>query len=161
MRVTVHALDERPRKAWGRVCKQEVRVTWGPTNSGFLSTTKDPSLRTKHHISVHFEMRVSIALRSAAKASNSRLRYSVGLSYASKSSPPFVPPDAKPEVYGFASQPNKLGRWVDSMLLLRAGRGELADGIEGGWTEDVQLKTRAWGAGEDFFGLVEGGGYVS
>jgi protein phosphatase PTC7 len=47
------------------------------------------------------------------------------------------------------------------MLTLRAGRGELQGGTEGGWSEEIQKDTRRWGAGEDFFALVEGCGYVS
>jgi hypothetical protein len=92
--------------------------------------------------------------------SRSPLIYSLGLSYASKSSPPFVPPNAQPDGTGFAGKPSKVGRWVDEMLSLRAGRGELQGGIEGGWSEETQMATRRWGAGEDFFALVEGGGYV-
>lgn len=46
------------------------------------------------------------------------------------------------------------------MLRLRAGRGELVGGVEGGWTEEMQEEVGRWGAGEDFFGLVDGGGYV-
>lgn len=37
------------------------------------------------------------------------------------------------------------------MLNIRAGRGELAPSVEGGWTEDAKAETKRWGAGEDFF----------
>lgn len=47
------------------------------------------------------------------------------------------------------------------MLNLRAGRGELRGGIEGGWDEGLGEETRKWGAGEDFFAVVDGGGWVS
>ncbi|KAI9637688.1 phosphatase 2C-like domain-containing protein [Dioszegia hungarica] len=92
--------------------------------------------------------------------SPSPLLYSLGLSYASKSSPPFVPPKSAYPTSGFARQPSALGRWVDEMLRLRAGRGELVGGVEGGWTEEMQEEVGRWGAGEDFFGLVDGGGYT-
>lgn len=46
------------------------------------------------------------------------------------------------------------------MLSLRAGRGELRGGIEGGWDEGLGEETRKWGAGEDFFALVDGVGWV-
>ena len=46
------------------------------------------------------------------------------------------------------------------MLSLRAGRGELQVG-EGGWSEAVGAEARRWGAGEDFFAIIEGSGDVS
>lgn len=106
-------------------------------------------------------MRPTSIWRSAHQAGAARLQYAIGLSYASKASPPFVPPKSQPEPYGFAGQQSKLGRWVDGMLDLRAGRGELSGGVEGGWTDAMQLESKRWGAGEDFFALVDNGGYVS
>ena len=109
-------------------------------------------------------MRPASILRSAHQAGAAgaqRLQYAISLSYASKASPPFVPPNSQPEPYGFAAQQNKLGRWVDGMLNLRAGRGELSGGVEGGWTDAMQVESKRWGAGEDFFALVDNGGYVS
>lgn len=91
----------------------------------------------------------------------SPLVYSLGLSYASKASPPFVPPRSQPQGYGFAGQNHRLGKWVDEMMRLRAGRGELQGEKEGGWEEDLDQRRIKWGAGEDFFGVCEGGGYVS
>lgn len=85
------------------------------------------------------------------------LTYALGLSYAAKYSPPFVPPDTKPPHQGFAGQQNKVGKWVGEMLALRAGRGELQAG-EGGWSEAVGAEARRWGAGEDFFAIIEGSG---
>ncbi|EIW68416.1 hypothetical protein TREMEDRAFT_16396, partial [Tremella mesenterica DSM 1558] len=83
--------------------------------------------------------------------------YSLGLSYASKDSPPFIHPQAGPKKAGFAGQNNKIGRWVEEMLSLRAGRGELEVG-EGGWGEGNGEESKKWGAGEDFFTIVEGSG---
>lgn len=72
-----------------------------------------------------------------------------------------MPPKSPYPTSGFARQPSQLGRWVDEMLRLRAGRGELVGGVEGGWTEEMQEEVGRWGAGEDFFGLIDGAGYVS
>ncbi|KAK4689614.1 protein phosphatase PTC7, partial [Tremellales sp. Uapishka_1] len=88
----------------------------------------------------------------------SSLIYSLGLSYASKSSPPFIPPQTKVPAYGFQGQKNKVGKWVDAMLSLRAGRGELRGGVEGGWDAKLGEETRKWGAGEDFFAIADGSG---
>jgi hypothetical protein len=106
-------------------------------------------------------MRATRICRQAQQAGAQRLQYAIGLSYASKASPPFIPAGSQPEPYGFAGQPSKLGRWVDGMLNLRAGRGELSGGVEGGWTDAMQVESKRWGAGEDFFALVDNGGYVS
>ena len=101
------------------------------------------------------------------------LLFSLGLSYASKNSPPFVPPGSNPPKsvppssqlrangrYGFAGQRHRTARWVDDMLRLRAGRGELSSSTEGGWNERLAEEVRRWGAGEDFFAVVDSGSMV-
>lgn len=110
-----------------------------------------------------------------------RLQYHLGLSYAAKQSPPFVPASATPASPGFASltldpvaddegnqlppkPKTKLARWVEGMKLLPAGRGELRASKEedGGWDKDLRERVWKWGAGEDFFAVETGGGaYVS
>ena len=92
---------------------------------------------------------------------NSPLVYSLGLSYAGKYSPPFIPPEAEVPQYGFQGQSHKLARWVDEMMLLRAGRGEINEQAVGGWDPSVVDRRIKYGAGEDFFGIVDGGGWVS
>ncbi|GMK55897.1 hypothetical protein CspeluHIS016_0209530 [Cutaneotrichosporon spelunceum] len=86
------------------------------------------------------------------------LLYNLGISYAAKHSPPFVPPNAHPASAGFSGQPSKLGKWVDTMKALPAGRGELEptkDEREAGKRElDLQVAVNKWGAGEDFFAVV-------
>ncbi|WWD19300.1 hypothetical protein CI109_103758 [Kwoniella shandongensis] len=79
--------------------------------------------------------------------------YSLGLSYASKSSPPFLQPGEKPKPYGFLNKDTDLGRWVGNMMDLEAGRGELSSSSAGGWSEGVREEVRRWGAGEDFFAI--------
>ncbi|OCF40702.1 hypothetical protein I317_05474 [Kwoniella heveanensis CBS 569] len=96
--------------------------------------------------------------------------YSLGLSYASKDSPPFIPPGQKAKPYGFlpyaqsASSsngssakeqggPSEIGRWVEEMMDLPAGRGELKSSEKGGWAEETRDRVKKWGAGEDFFGV--------
>ena len=46
------------------------------------------------------------------------------------------------------------------MLRLRAGRGELSSTVEGGWDERLAAEVRKWGAGEDFFAVLDGLGVV-
>jgi protein phosphatase PTC7 len=93
------------------------------------------------------------------------LVYNLGISYAAKHSPPFVPPNAHPGSQGFAGQASKLGRWVDTMKALPAGRGELEptkDEHEAGRRElDLQVAVNKWGAGEDFFAVVSTDTFVS
>lgn len=103
-------------------------------------------------------MRPTFLLRKVLDSSPV-LSYSLGLSYAAKSSPPFIPPNTPPPKYGFQHDNSRLGRWVNEMMTLRAGRGELIGG-EGGWDEKLQDEVRRWGAGEDFFAVVDGGGYT-
>jgi protein phosphatase PTC7 len=109
-------------------------------------------------------MRVSVRLLSSQ-----RLQYHLGLSYAAKQSPPFVAPGEPPASGGFASRSpipddskkakGKLTRWVDAMKLLPAGRGELrpSDSPDGGWDAGLRERVWKWGAGEDFFAVVDGG----
>lgn len=92
---------------------------------------------------------------------NSPLVYSLGLSYAGKASPPFISPEAEVPKYGFQGQTHKLAKWVDEMMLLRAGRGEINEQAVGGWDPSVVDRRIKYGAGEDFFGIVDGGGWVS
>lgn len=116
-------------------------------------------------------MRVSALLRSIHPVTGQpALTYALGLSYAAKQSPPFVPPTYKPASAGFAGQKTPLGRWVDLMKSLPAGRGELRetpieegkeDLSDGGWGIDTAWQVRKWGAGEDFFAVVDGGNFVS
>ena len=81
--------------------------------------------------------------------------YSIGLSYAGKDSPPFVPPDAKYPKTGFGHMPRAQGGAIRDWVLrsgeILAGRGEIHGGAAGGWKEDVRDRVKAWGAGEDFF----------
>ncbi|OCF75713.1 hypothetical protein I204_03005 [Kwoniella mangroviensis CBS 8886] len=81
--------------------------------------------------------------------------YSLGLSYASKYSPPFIAPNQKIKPYGFMNRDKENGivRWVNEMMDFPAGRGELTSGQDGGWSESVQKDVRKYGAGEDFFGI--------
>jgi protein phosphatase PTC7 len=94
-------------------------------------------------------------------AQASPLVYSIGLSYAAKASPPFVAHEAPVAKYGFQNQTHKLGRFVDEMMLIRAGRGEINEQAVGGWDPSVVARRIKYGAGEDFFGIVDGGGWVS
>ncbi len=93
------------------------------------------------------------------------LVYNLGISYAAKHSPPFVPHNAHPGSQGFAGQASKLGRWVDTMKALPAGRGELEptkDEHEAGRRElDLPVAGNKWGAGEDFFAVVSTDTFVS
>ncbi|KAK8854563.1 hypothetical protein IAR55_003302 [Kwoniella newhampshirensis] len=80
--------------------------------------------------------------------------YSIGLSYSSKSSPPFLQPGEKVRPYGFLEkQETEIGKWVGQMMDLEAGRGELVSSALGGWGQDVRDQVRKWGAGEDFFAV--------
>ncbi len=86
--------------------------------------------------------------------------YSIGLSYASKDSPPFVS-TSEPMPYGFANQRDKHGRisqitsFVDASLSRPAGRGVLNEAAVGGWDDRISLETKKWGAGEDFFCIAD------
>jgi len=91
----------------------------------------------------------------------SPLLFNLGLSYAGKVSPPFISPDAEIPKTGFQGQQHKLGKWVDEMMLMRAGRGEINEQAVGGWDPSVVDRRIKYGAGEDFFGIVDGGGWVS
>ncbi|WWC63571.1 uncharacterized protein I303_106175 [Kwoniella dejecticola CBS 10117] len=86
---------------------------------------------------------------------STQLSYSLGLSYASKYSPPFIGPNDKIPPYGFMSRNKEDGitAWVNEMMDFPAGRGELVSGKEGGWSESTRKDVRKWGAGEDFFGV--------
>ncbi|KLT39579.1 hypothetical protein CC85DRAFT_288376 [Cutaneotrichosporon oleaginosum] len=107
-------------------------------------------------------MRATRAILDLARPVSSRapppLVYNLGISYAAKHSPPFVPHNAHPASAGFSGQPSKLGKWVDTMKALPAGRGELEptkDEHEAGKRElDLQMAVNKWGAGEDFFAVV-------
>ncbi|OWZ64539.1 hypothetical protein AYX14_03932 [Cryptococcus neoformans] len=79
--------------------------------------------------------------------------YSIGLSYAAKYSPPFINPKQDIKPYGFAKQSNDIGKWVQQMLELTAGRGDLKAS-----QEDLAEARRRWGAGEDFFGITNARG---
>lgn len=81
--------------------------------------------------------------------------YSIGLSYAAKYSPPFINPKQDIKPYGFAKQSNDIGKWVQQMLELTAGRGDLKAS-----QEDLAEARRRWGAGEDFFGITNARGDV-
>lgn len=81
--------------------------------------------------------------------------YSIGLSYAAKYSPPFINPKQDIKPYGFAKQSNDVGKWVQQMLELTAGRGDLKAS-----EEDLAEARRRWGAGEDFFGITNARGDV-
>lgn len=116
-------------------------------------------------------MRATSLLRSIHPVTQGpALTYALGLSYAAKQSPPFVPSSYQPGSAGFAGQKTPLGRWVDLMKSLPAGRGELRktnveegqeDLSDGGWGIDTAWQVRKWGAGEDFFAVVDGGNFVS
>lgn len=117
-----------------------------------------PSLRVR-------QLLASPLSRGPPFSSPNHATYALGLSYASKNSPPFVPSDSRAPRYGFAgtrygSGPNKgkkaeVGEWVERASLTRAGRGELSTAAAGGWTEETQREVGKWGAGEDFFCLYE------
>ena len=86
--------------------------------------------------------------------------YHIGLSYASKNSPPFESPP-HPFQYGFANRQSssgftpKITSFITDSLSRPAGRGELNEAAIGGWDERISLETRKWGAGEDFFCVVD------
>jgi len=119
-------------------------------------------------------MRQSLRLLTTQK-----LTYHLGLSYAAKQSPPFIPPNGRPASAGFATPlpgdkqldengaplppKSKLTKWVEGMKLLPAGRGELraSNADDGGWDQDLRERVWKWGAGEDFFAVVDGGNFVS
>lgn len=90
-------------------------------------------------------------------SSTSPAIYSIGLSYAGKDSPPFVPPNSKFPRTGFSNLPtgksDKIREWVRASGKLPAGRGELDSAVAGGWTEEVKERVMKWGAGEDFFAI--------
>jgi hypothetical protein len=46
---------------------------------------------------------------------------------------------------------------VNQALGRRAGRGVLSGEVVGGWDEGLREETRKWGAGEDFFAIVQPG----
>ncbi|ORY29690.1 phosphatase 2C-like domain-containing protein [Naematelia encephala] len=107
-------------------------------------------------------MRISLSLlqRSSGPSSHSfsshnHATYAIGLSYASKSSPPFVAPNSSPKRYGFAKHKTPIGHWVDYALSQPAGRGILSGGEPGGWGEEIRKEVERWGAGEDFFCIVD------
>ena len=87
--------------------------------------------------------------------------FHIGLSYASKNSPPFIPSTSKSNSYGFANlrDPNgfipRITAFVEDTLSRRAGRGILDQTAVGGWDDRIGLETRRWGAGEDFFCIVD------
>lgn len=124
----------------------------------------------------HTTMRVSKRVLNLAshpvtfRKQVSPLLYSLGLSYAAKHSPPFVAPNSMPGTLGFGARDGpeaqtKIAKWVDAMRALPAGRGELkpteGDEGDGGWDEELQARVRKWGAGEDFFAIVDAGNFVS
>ena len=86
--------------------------------------------------------------------------YSIGISYAGKDSPPFATPSSTLPRSGFANVGHGMREawhirdWVREMLSQRAGRGELSGEMAGGWKEGIQEQVRKWGAGEDFFAIV-------
>ena len=92
--------------------------------------------------------------------SQSTATYHIGLSYASKNSPPFVS-SPHPFQYGFANRQSssglapKITSFIEDSLSRPAGRGELSEAAIGGWDERISLETRKWGAGEDFFCVVD------
>ncbi len=100
---------------------------------------------------------------TARTFSSRRLAFHLGLSYASKDSPPFLTAaqaNARPRI-GFGDE-TRIGRWKTGMLALGGGRGELLgaetkqeEGPDGqqdlaGEKERLEMRRR-WGAGEDFF----------
>ncbi|WWC90455.1 uncharacterized protein L201_005390 [Kwoniella dendrophila CBS 6074] len=88
--------------------------------------------------------------------------YNLGLSYASKYSPPFVSPKTKIPPYGFMNRDknDSITKWVNEMMDLPAGRGELKSASSSGndqnqdqVAEKIKSDIRKWGAGEDFFAV--------
>lgn len=90
-------------------------------------------------------------------SSSSPAVYSIGLSYAGKDSPPFVPPRSQYPRTGFAHLPtgksDRIREWVRRSGDIPAGRGELQSAVVGGWTKEAMESVRKWGAGEDFFSI--------
>jgi hypothetical protein len=87
------------------------------------------------------------------------LRFSLGVGYANKTTPPFSSPTEADESALKGFQPNtKIGRWKRDMLAHGGGRQELFDtkreSREDDW-EQVDPKgvndRRRWGSGEDSF----------
>ena len=87
--------------------------------------------------------------------------YSLGLSYASKNSPPFVPIGSEAPQKGFAKRAERNGliprisAFVENGLSRRAGRGVLSEAAVGGWDDRIALDCKTWGAGEDFFCILD------
>lgn len=105
-------------------------------------------------------MRISFRLCQLAQpahqfTSYNHATYAIGLSYAGKNSPPYVSPNSRPPRYGFLGARSKVGEWVDRALGQRAGRGVLSQSVAGGWDSEVQAEVKRWGAGEDFFCIVD------
>nr|XP_019011714.1 uncharacterized protein I206_03819 [Kwoniella pini CBS 10737]OCF50495.1 hypothetical protein I206_03819 [Kwoniella pini CBS 10737] len=87
-----------------------------------------------------------------------QFKYSIGLSYASKYSPPFINKNEKINQYGFYNnKENEISKWVNEMMNFKAGRGELKSDKEGGWSIETLNQVKKYGAGEDFFGIQKVG----
>ncbi|WVQ68547.1 uncharacterized protein L199_006756 [Kwoniella botswanensis] len=114
-----------------------------------------PSTRSSLRHSIRSHNSSSNPTISPLYPHSSTYSYSLGLSYASKYSPPFIAPNQKIEPYGFMHRDKDDGivRWVNEVMDFPAGRGELTSGQDGGWSQSVQKDVRKYGAGEDFFGI--------
>lgn len=96
--------------------------------------------------------------RDADTSSGQPLRFSVGVGYATKYSPPFSDPEEADKMAekGFGAN-TKIGRWKREMLARGGGRQEIFDTKqetkEDDWTRvnNGIEKRRHWGSGEDSF----------
>lgn len=90
------------------------------------------------------------------------LRFSVGVGYSGKDTPPFVSRERANEAAKKGFQPDsKIGRWKREMMALGGGRVELFDTMqeskEDDWTRENSglADRRRWGSGEDSFFVNE------
>lgn len=119
----------------------------GSWSNAVIRTTR--SLRNRHCIDLHRCLSTSRPTYSSRP-----LAFHLGLSYASKDSPPFLSvaeANARPQI-GFGDE-TRIGRWKRAMLERGGGRSELFATKEDSETsEKIQVEQRRrWGAGEDFF----------
>jgi hypothetical protein len=115
---------------------------------------------TRHILLTSCPHRATTLRRFTCTPTLADLRFSIGVSYANKSTPPFVERREADESALKGFQPStKIGRWKQSMLALGGGREELFDtkreSREDDWQSTQGAKgvqdRRRWGSGEDAF----------
>ncbi|KAG7571113.1 hypothetical protein FFLO_00938 [Filobasidium floriforme] len=100
--------------------------------------------------------------RFESHSTSDPLRFSVGVGYSGKDTPPFVSRERANEAAKKGFQPDsKIGRWKREMMALGGGRVELFDTMqeskEDDWTRENSglADRRRWGSGEDSFFVNE------